>query len=437
MSLYVVKFGGTSLADKDCIARAASLVKDLKTKGHQIIVVVSAMAGETDRLDALSKSLSSFSNQDMNSFKDVVLSTGEQAASGLFAIALHEIGIKAQPLQGWQIPIITSSDSGSARIESIDPTSLLHFIEQGITPVISGFQGVCAKSKNITTLGRGGSDVTALLIAAAIKADECRLYKDVAGIATADPKLVDTPTILDQIAIEEMFEQSAQGAKIIHPRAIEAALNHSVPLRVLPTFDKRVLPTFDKTKTQKGTLISNCSLEESKITGIVCNQNEVRFVLKGLPSSPGITGPLFQSLADAKIPLDMLTLDYHESTSVTNSTQTLSFTVHKDHSQQTKRLILELEPLLRYQSLDLQKRLAKVSIIGPGVRGHTEITKMVNDTLMVLGIGGFALTATEIKLSLLVANGYAPEFVQLLHTKLGLDAPEPSTHSALKIGPTL
>ncbi len=407
MTLLVIKFGGTSLANKDCILNAAAIIIDLKAQGYQVVVVVSAMAGETDRLASLADSFMNDARPStLSSAFDVVISAGEQISSGLLALACHSLDVACEPVQGWQLPIVTSSDFSKARIEGVDVSHLKDLLNENITPIVSGFQGVDAHGR-ITTFGRGGSDVSAVVIAAALGANECRLYKDVDGVSTADPSLVSNTRVLDKISIEEMFEKCSQGAKIIHPRAVEAAMRQDVALRILPTFS-------DKKKSE-GTFIVKSSpfLETENISGIVCNKKEVRFLVMGLPSSPGATTPLFSILSEYNISVDMILLDEHH----------LSFTVPSDDFDLVLKILKDLRSQLNYGTIFNQKRLAKVSIVGVGLRGHASVANVVGESLEFFGISMYGMTATELKLSILVSEEYADEFVQILHDRFHLNLP--------------
>ncbi len=402
MARFIAKFGGTSLADTDCFQQAANTIKSLVDLGHEIVVVVSAMAGETDRLLALAKTLQS--TTDTSSARDVVVSSGEQASSGLFALALSALGIQSQVFQGWQIPIITNDVAGKSQIESIDPSALTATLKSKKVCIVSGFQGV-TKSGAITTFGRGGSDVTAVLLAAVLDADECRLYKDVDGILSSDPKLVKNPIIMDQIGILELLEQCSQGAKIIHPRAVQAAKDHNVTLRITPTFP-------DPHGKSKGTLvppeanIELSRLESSSISGIVCNQNEVLFTIPQFDAGSSSLATLFSHLTAKNITVDMV---------LYNENHSLSFTVPQEDCNQTLTILKSCINATKAKMISQQDRVAKIAVIGSGIKTHAEVIARVYQTLHDLGISIYGLTTSEMKINILVSQDYAQACTRALH----------------------
>ena len=410
MTKIVVKFGGTSVGSLEKIKAAARKVLELQEQGHRIVVVVSAMSGETNRLVELSES---FKVNDPQSY-DTLVSTGEQVTTGLMAMALQELGAKAQALQGWQVPLMTSDDFSKARVESIDSSKINALLESQSVPVIPGFQGV-TKNGEITTLGRGGSDVTAVVLAAALQADNCYLYKDVPGILSSDPNLVEDPQVLDRLGIEEMFEMASQGAKVVHPRAIEAALVHGVDLKILPTFEKG-----------QGTSITKAPLESETITGIVCNSGEVRIVLQNIPVSPGATACLFEAFAEAKISLDMIL----QGGAIThdNQVQNLTFTLPESDEKEAVSLAKKLQKKIGFTSMNVHPRIAKVSLVGAGLRGHASVAHKLHQTLADLGISLYGMTTTELKMSVLVSDEYAPDLVRQLHKNFNLTSKKEGHH---------
>lgn len=438
MALFVTKFGGSSLANVNCFFNAVRIVKDLKQQNHDVVVVVSAMAGETNRLRSLALDMDLEASS--KAAYDVVVSSGEQAASGLLALALDRKGLSAKAFQGWQIPITTSDIPSKAYVESIDTTSLTKTLKLGHIPVISGFQGL-SKAGQITTLGRGGSDVTAVLVAAALKADECRLYKDVEGIASADPRLVDTPVIIDHISLSDLLEQCSQGAKVIHPRAVQAAMQHDVKIRIAPTFAHHTKPG-----DSKGTVISNAvkrdtthsPLESRTITGIVCNENEVRFIIPKIQTGTGTMRHIFENLAAKAIAVDMVlydddsllasaspsnsmaqvsfTKEFTQDLTQESSRKTLSFTTQKTDAHQTNQILKSILPFDIYQNIVSQDRIAKIAVIGSGMKDHAIILARVYETLNKLGVNTYGLTASELKINILVSEDYAHDCVKALHT---------------------
>lgn len=411
VALIVVKFGGTSLADVNCFQNAAQIINYLLADNHKVVVVVSAINGETNRLAQMALELSETSQT--SSAYDVVVSSGEQASSGLLALALESLQIKALPLQGWQVPILTSNDAGKAQVTSIPPQTLQSALENGYVPIVSGFQGV-TENGVITTFGRGGSDVTAVLIAAALNADECRLYKDVDGILSADPKVVNTPHIIDTIGISDLWEQCSQGAKVIHPRAVQAALQHDVPLKITPTF------AYKESNHVTGTSVVPLSqtMESSSVSGIVCNQNEVRFLIPSFETGSGIMNTLFKALAEKKIAVDMVLLDQAKNNGKLENN--LSFTVPKSDASTTSDVLESIFPSQVSSAIECQKRIAKVAVIGSGMKAHADIISRVYKTISDLGINIFGLTASEIKINILVSQNYAKACAQALHDEFFL-----------------
>ena len=391
MSLLVIKFGGTSLETVALIRQAALQVKSLYEQQHQIVVVVSAMAGETNRLVALTQELTN----DCPASDDIVISTGEQVTTGLFEKALAEVGCKACALQGWQVPIITTDDFSKARIQTLYTEKIETLLSQGVIPVIPGFQGI-SESGALTTLGRGGSDVTAVALAAALKADACWFYKDVPGILSCDPKVVPHAQLLDEIAIEELFEQASQGAKVLHPRALELARNHKICLAVKPTFHQT-----------EGTQILPQPLEVKTISGIVCNEGEVLFTLHNIPTSPGALTDLFAAFETAEISLDMIAQDGQEA---------LRFTIADSDKKSAALIVSAYTKQYAAARYTMTTRIAKVSLIGSGLRGHASVARTVYQTLRELGINLYGIVTTELKMSLLVSSDYAHDLVRALHT---------------------
>jgi len=413
MAYLVVKFGGTSVGSIENIKAAALRIADLKSQGYKVVVIVSAMAGETNRLTDLTKA---FKIKNPKAY-DTVVSTGEQVTTGLMVMALQEQEVAARSLQGWQVPLLTSSDFSKARFENVPVQKLTALLDQDIIPVLPGFQGVTREGE-ITTLGRGGSDVTAVILAAALKAEACHLYKDVPGILTADPALVENPRILDNLGIEEMFEMSSQGAKVIHPRAVEAALVHQVNLKILPTFGRGSGTTI-LSDTES---ICTAPLESQTITGIVCNTGEVRICLQNIPASPGATTCLFQAFAKANISLDMILQG--GGATAGSTTQNLTFTVPESDRKESVDLAQSLQKTVGFTHMDIHPRIAKVSLVGAGLRGHANVAHILHKTLADLGISLYGMTTTELKMSVLVSNEYAPQLVSALHDNFNLTEPQ-------------
>jgi aspartate kinase len=408
--ILVQKFGGTSVANPDIIKTTAQHVVNAYQKGQRVVVVVSAMAGVTDQLIdyvrqvAVAPALQEY---------DVVVSAGEQVTCGLMALVLRNRGIPAQSWLGWQIPIITSNDHTQGRIEAIYRERLLNSLEAGTVPVVAGFQGMTS-GQAITTLGRGGSDLTAVALAATLKAERCDLYKDVEGIFTADPKIVVKARKLAQISYEEMLELSSLGSKVLQTRAVEMAMTYQVRLRVVPTFGQA---------TSTGTLIVDEKemMEKGLIRGIVCNRGEAKLSLQGIRDFSKASAELFGCLADAHIHLDMI---HHHRNPEDHGQDTISFTVPRTEVDQAVALVHRRRSAIGFKNLHKNARLAKVSLVGVGLRSHTHFAHILFQTLAQRNIPLHGLSTSEIKISILVDEEYAELATRALHKAYGLDEEE-------------
>ena len=406
MVKIVMKFGGTSVADLDCIRRAAGLVKREVDRGNQVVVVVSAMAGETSRLGGLMRELSPI--HDAREY-DVVVSAGEQASAGLLAVALNAIGVSARSWLGWQIPIRTSAMHGSARIVEIDPELLNDRLAQGQVSVVAGFQGI-APDNRIATLGRGGSDTSAVALAGALKADRCDIYTDVDGVYTSDPRVVSKARRLDRIAYEEMLELASLGAKILQARSVEFAMVHHVPVRILSTFDADA----------GGTLLCDEEdiVEKNPVTGIAYSRNEAKITLLRVPDRPGVAASIFGPLAEAGVNVDMIVQNVSEDGRKTD----LTFTVDRTDLEPALAAIRKGAPTIGYKDLISDAKVAKISIIGIGMRAHPGIAQTMFKTLAEKGINIQVISTSEIKVSVLIAEEYVELAVRALHSVYDLDA---------------
>ncbi len=411
MARIVMKFGGTSMAGIERIRSVAARVKREVDAGHQVAVVVSAMAGETDRLVGFCREASS--RYDPREY-DVVVSAGEQVTSGLLAIALQEIGVNARSWLGWQLPVRTSAAHASARIEAIDTAGLDAALASGEVAVVPGFQGVAAGGR-VSTLGRGGSDTSAVAVAAAMKAERCDIYTDVDGVYTTDPRIVPRARKLARITYEEMLELASVGAKVLQTRSVGLAMKENVRIRVLSSF----LDTEDQ---ETGTLIVSeeelGTVERQLITGIAHDKNEAKITLQDVPDRPGSVAAIFAPLADAGINVDMIVQNVAHSTGSTDVT----FTVPGGDLARSLDMLGNAAATIGYTKMIPDTRVAKISVVGVGMRSHAGVAATMFSTLGERGINIQAITTSEIKVSVLIEEDYTELAVRVLHTAYGLDA---------------
>jgi aspartate kinase len=415
MAKIVMKFGGTSVADLDRIRHVATLVKGEVDRGNQVAVVVSAMAGETNKLVGWVRELSPL--HDAREY-DVVVAAGEQITAGLTAVALGAIGVSARSWLGWQIPMKTSSMHGSARIEAVDaeamiesfkPRQINERLEQGQVAVVAGFQGI-APDNRITTLGRGGSDTSAVAVAAALKADRCDIYTDVDGVYTTDPRIVPKARRLEKIAFEEMLEMASLGAKVLQTRSVEIAMLHRVPVRVLSTFDA----------ARGGTLLCDEEdiVEKKPVTGIAYSRDEAKITLHRISDQPGVAAAIFGPLADAGINVDMIV----QNVSPDGRKTDLTFTCSRSEFPRAMAAIEAAAPAIGYKDVTSDATVAKVSIIGIGMRAHPGVAQTMFRTLSDKGINIQVISTSEIKVSVLIDEEYVELAVRALHSAYELDA---------------
>jgi aspartate kinase len=415
MSRLVMKFGGTSVANLDRIRNVARHVKREVDAGHDVAVVVSAMSGKTNELVAWCSDASPM--HDAREY-DAVVASGEQVTSGLLAISLQAIGIQARSWQGWQIPIRTSEAHASARILEIDGGELVNrFKERKEVAVIAGFQGISPQTGRITTLGRGGSDTSAVAIAAAIRADRCDIYTDVDGVYTTDPRVVPKARRLDKIAFEDMLELASQGAKVLQVRSVELGMTQNMPIFVRSSFDRP--EDIDPHGTPPGTLI--CSEEEIMenhvVTGIAFSKDEAQISVRQIEDKPGVAASIFVPLADANINVDMIVQNVSEDGKTTD----LTFTVPATDYARARETITRARYKIGYARLDSATDVAKISVIGSGMRSHAGVAAQAFKALSDKGINIRAITTSEIKFSLLIDTAYTELAVRTLHTLYGLD----------------
>jgi aspartate kinase len=406
MAKIVMKFGGTSVADLDRIRHVAKIVKTEVDQGHQVAVVVSAMSGETNKLVGWTRELSPL--HDAREY-DVIVASGEQVAAGLTAVALGAIGVSARSWLGWQVPIHTSNVHGSARISDVDTELLTERLEQNQVAVLAGFQGI-ADDNRITTLGRGGSDTSAVAIAAALNAERCDIYTDVDGVYTTDPRVVAKAQRLDRVSYEEMLELASLGAKVLQTRSVELAMLHRVPLRVLSAFDE----------DPGGTLLcdEDYIVEQNPVTGIAYSRDEAKITLLRVPDQPGVAAAIFGPLADGGLNVDMIVQNVSEDGRKTD----LTFTVDRSELDRALAAIREAAPNIGYKDLVHDANVAKVSIIGIGMRTNAGIAQTMFKTLSEKGINIQVISTSEIKVSVLIAEEYVELAVRALHSVYGLDA---------------
>ena len=402
MSRIVMKFGGTSVGSVERIKNVSNIVKNEFDKGNQIVVVLSAMAGETDRLIGLTKDIS----EEFNSEEyDVVISSGEQVSVGLLAAALNDIGVKASSCLGWQIPIVTSDDHKSARIEGIRSDLINKLLDENRICIVPGFQGITTKGK-VTTLGRGGSDTSAVAIAAAIEADFCDIYTDVDGVYTSDPNKVPEAKRLDKISYEEMLEMSSLGAKVLQTRSVETAMTNNVSLRVLSSFSS-------SSEDDKGTIVT----EEDKIndqrvvTGVTSSLNDAKITLIGVRDKPGIAAKIFMSLSESNINVDMIVQNISESSKTTD----ITFTVPKEDSGRAEKIMENIKEFVPYENLLIDSQIAKISIIGVGMRSNAGVAAKMFSVLSDNDINIDVISTSEIKISILINDDQAEKAVNMLH----------------------
>jgi len=415
MARLVMKFGGTSVADIDCIRNVARHVKREVDAGHEVAVVVSAMAGKTNDLVAWCRDASPL--HDAREY-DAVVASGEQVTSGLLAIMLEGIGVNARSWQGWQIPIQTSNAHGGARIVDIKGDELVRrFKERGEVAVIAGFQGIHRETGRITTLGRGGSDTSAVAIAAAVHADRCDIYTDVDGVYTTDPRVVPRAKRLDKITFEEMLEMASLGAKVLQVRSVELGMVHKVRIFVRSSFDKP--EDIDPHGIPPGTLICDEEeiVEQQVVTGIAYSKDEAQISIRRVQDKPGIAAAIFGPLAETNINVDMIVQNVSEDGLTTD----ITFTVPAADYQRACDVLARQKDTIGYDRLDGANDVAKVSVIGIGMRSHAGVAAKAFKALAERQINIRAISTSEIKFSLLIDADAAELAVRRLHSLYGLD----------------
>jgi len=400
-----MKFGGTSVADVARIRNVAERVRREVAAGHEVAVAVSAMAGVTNQLVGYVDEAAKIS--DLREY-DVVVSAGEQVTAGLMAIALQEMGVAARSWLGWQVPVLTDDAHGSARIEGIEVDELVRRMADGQVAILAGFQGV-APDRRITTLGRGGTDTSAVALAAALGAERCDIYTDVDGIYTSDPRIVARARKLDRITYEEMLELASLGAKVLQTRSVEMAMKHGVRVQVLSSFEET-----------PGTLVVDEDeiVEKAIVSGIAYSRDEAKITLRQVPDRPGVAAAIFGPLVQANINVDMIV----QNVSSDRQSTDLTFTVAKAEFQRALKVIETNCADLDYAELSGDPDVVKVSVIGVGMRSHAGVAQQMFMALAEKGINIQVISTSEIKISVLVAEEYTELAVRALHTAYGLDA---------------
>ena len=402
--LIVQKYGGTSVGDLERIQNVAQRVKENQALGHQTVVVVSAMSGETDRLTGMA---SAISETPPEREMDLLLSSGERVTISLLAMALTAIGCPAQAFTGRQVGIRTDSAHTRARIANISGERLKTAIAQGIVPVVAGFQGIDDNS-DVTTLGRGGSDLTAVAVAAALKADRCDIYTDVAGVYTADPRIVSNARKLDRIAFEEMLELASLGAKVLQTRSVLFAMRHNVPVQVLSSFTN-----------QPGTLVTgeDAQMEQVSVSGVTYDRNQAKVTITGVPDHPGVASKIFKTVSDAGITIDMIIQNVgHQGTT------DISFTIPRTDAAKLREHVGAIEVDGQHLNFELDDQIAKISAVGVGMRSHSGVATEMFDTLADNEINIKMISTSEIKISCVIDERYTELAVRALHDAFGLGA---------------
>ncbi|WP_317931919.1 aspartate kinase [Halioxenophilus sp. WMMB6] len=406
MSLFVQKYGGTSVGSPERIEAVADKIAKFKAEGHDLVIVVSAMSGETNRLIELAKAITSEAEPRE---LDVLVSTGEQVTIALLCMALHKRGIGARSYTGQQVRILTDNAHTKARIQEIDDTNIRGDLAAGRVVVVAGFQGV-DENGNITTLGRGGSDTTGVALAAALKADECQIYTDVDGVYTTDPRVVAGARRLEKITFEEMLEMASQGSKVLQIRSVEFAGKYNVPLRVLSSFIDG-----------PGTLISleedNSTMEQVVVSGIAFNRDEAKVTIVGVPDTPGAAARILAPIGEANIEVDVIV----QNISADNTTD-LTFTVNRNDVEKAKAILNSVATDLGAREIKTDAKIAKVSIVGVGMRSHAGVASTMFSALAKENINIQMITTSEIKIAVIIEERYLELAVRALHSAFDLDA---------------
>jgi aspartate kinase len=415
MARIVLKFGGTSVGDTERIKNVARKVKAELDRGNQVAVVVSAMSGATNQLVKWVNDIAPL--HDAREY-DVVVATGEQVTIGLLALALQQLGAKARSWLSWQLPIRTDAAYGKARIVDIKTAQMAAAMAAGEVPIVPGFQGLSPEGR-VTTLGRGGSDTSAVALAAALTAERCDIYTDVDGVYTSDPRIVEKARKIDQVTYEEMLEMASQGSKVLQTRSVELAMNHGVRVQVLSSFEAAVGSDLPGTMVVDEEEIMAQGLEKSVVSGIAFSKDEAKITVTRVADRPGVAAAIFGPLADANINVDMIV----QNVSLDGSSTDLTFTVPRADLARAVERLERARPDLQFSDIKSDTNVAKVSVIGVGMRSHAGVALKMFQTLAAKGINIQVISTSEIKISVLVAAEYTELAVRALHTAYDLDGP--------------
>jgi aspartate kinase len=405
MARYVQKFGGTSVGSIERIQHVAQLIEKTYREGHQLVVVLSAMSGETDRLTKMARDVSPDPD---NRELDVLLSSGERVTIALMAMTLQSLGIKARSFTGRQVGIVTDGAHTKARVSRVDTKRVLEALKDGVVPIVAGFQGI-NEASDVTTLGRGGSDLTAVVLAAALEADTCFIYTDVDGVYTADPNMVPSARRLQKISYEEMLELASLGAKVLQTRSVELAAKHQVPVEVRSSF-----------QDGPGTRVvkEDVDMEHVLVSGITGDSNQAKLTIVGVPDQPGIAAKIFVAIAEAAINVDMIIQNVSQ-----DSLTDISFTVPRGDLKSAMSLVRDLAKEVRARTVEVNEAIAKVSLVGVGMRSHSGVAARMFATLSREGINIMMISTSEIKISCVVEEKYMELAVRGLHQEFELDKP--------------
>jgi aspartate kinase len=414
MARIVLKFGGTSVGDTDRIKNVASKVKAEVERGNEVAVVVSAMSGATNQLVKWVNEIAPL--HDAREY-DVVVATGEQVTIGLLAMALQHMGVKSRSWVSWQIPIRTDAAYAKARIVDIETADMAKAMTAGEVPIVPGFQGISPEGR-VTTLGRGGSDTSAVALAAALKADRCDIYTDVDGVYTTDPRIVEKARKIDQVTYEEMLEMASQGSKVLQTRSVEMAMNHHVRVQVLSSFDAALGSDLPGTMVVDEEEIMAQGLEKSVVSGIAFAKDEAKITVTRVADRPGVAAAIFGPLAEANVNVDMIV----QNVSLDGSSTDITFTVPRADLARAVELLQKAKAALKFAEVQSDINVAKISVIGVGMRSNDGVALKMFETLAGKGINIQVISTSEIKISVLVAAEYTELAVRALHTAYELDA---------------
>ena len=405
MARYVQKFGGTSVGSLERIQHVAQLIEKTFREAHQVVVVLSAMSGETDRLTKMARDVTPDPD---NRELDVLLSSGERVTIALMAMTLQSLGINARSFTGRQVGIVTDGAHTKARVSRVDTKRVLEALQEGVVPIVAGFQGI-NEASDVTTLGRGGSDLTAVVLAAALKADTCFIYTDVDGVYTADPNMVPSARRLEKISYEEMLELASLGAKVLQTRSVELAAKHQVPVEVRSSF-----------QDGPGTRVvkEDADMEQVLVSGVTGDRNQAKLTIVGVPDQPGIAAKIFVAIAEAAINVDMIIQNVSH-----DSLTDISFTVPRGDLKPAIRLVRDLAKEVGARTVEVNEEIAKVSLVGVGMRSHSGVAARMFATLSREGINIMMISTSEIKISCVVEEKYMELAVRGLHQEFELDKP--------------